>query len=122
MSLWNIFDWIVFALIAVCIAVWPTQLISDGLNRWLRIAAVVLVALQVLVGGPRLPWVPVYLIALLFALLLIADRRVDHEPSSVRESHEGTLKKAIRWTLVLGCAAALLASVVLSLLYARPVA
>jgi hypothetical protein len=120
MSAWNVFDWGVFALIAVCIVVWPTQLISDGVNRWLRLAVVGLVMLQCALEGPRLSLSPVYLIALLFALLLLADRRVKDEPSSIRERQEGSIKKAIRWTLILGCAAALLAAIALSYLYPRP--
>ena len=119
MSLWNVFDWVVWTLIAGCLVVWPTQLISDSLNRSLRIGAVGLAVLQLLVEGPRLSWIPIYLIALLFALLLVADRRVKDEPSSIRESKEGSGKKAIRWTLILGSAAALLASIVLSFLYPR---
>ena len=119
MSLWNLFDWTVFALIAACIAVWPTQLISDNANRWLRIVIVGSLAMQLLIDGPRAALVPVYLVAVLFALLLVADRRVKDEPSGVRESQEGSLKKVIRWTLMLGCAAALLTSVVLWFLYPR---
>lgn len=119
MSFWNVFDWVAWTLIAGCLVVWPTQLISDSLNRWLRIAAVGLVALQLLVDGPRLAWIPIYLIALLFTLLLVADRNVKDEPSSVRESQESSFKKAIRWTLIAGCAAALIASAVLSFLHPR---
>lgn len=115
----NLFDWVILALIAICIAVWPTQLISDSLNRWLRIGAIGSALLQVLIAGVRLPLMPVYLVALLFAVLLVADRKVKDEPSIVRESKESALKKAVRWTLILGCAAAWLTAAVLCVLFPR---
>lgn len=111
----NIFDGVVLTLFAICIAVWPTQLISDAANRWLRIAAICAAALHAVAEWPRLPFVPVYLIAVLFALLLVRDRKRD-EPSSVRESREGAGKQGARWILILGCTTALVATVALSLL------
>jgi hypothetical protein len=111
----NMLDGLVLILFALCIAVWPTQLISDGANRWLRIAAVCAAVFHAIAEWPRAAFIPVYLVALLFALLFMRDRKVNGEPSSVRESREGTAKKGARWTLILGCAAALIATVALSL-------
>src|SRR5262245_11778213 len=102
MIFWNVYDGVVLALLAVCVAVWPTQLISDRTNRGLRIAAVVLVFVQLFVNGPRPQLVTTYLIAALFMVLLSVDRRNSEEPSAVRESQEGFKKKFVRWTLILG--------------------
>ena len=119
MVLWNVLDGLILALLAVCIVVWPTQLISDRTNMWLRIAAIVLVVLQLLVDGPRAQLVPAYLVATLFAILLVGNRSGRNEPSKVRESREGILKKLMRWTLVLGTAVILLISIVFCLLFPR---
>ena len=105
----NMLDGVVLTLLAICVAVWPTQIVSDGANRWLRIVAVVAAALHAIAEWPRLPFVPAYLVAVLFALLLVRDRKRD-EPSSVRESREGAGEKGVRWILILGCAAALVAT------------
>ena len=110
----NMLDGLVLILLAVCIAVWPTQLISDNANRWLRIATIGAAALHAISQWPRAAFIPVYLVALLFSLLLVRDRRVNDEPSSARESREGAGKKGARWTLILACAAALIATVALS--------
>ena len=111
----NMFDGLVLVLFALCVAVWPTQFISDNANRWLRVAAIGAAALHAITQWPRVAFIPVYLVALLFALLFMRDRKVNDEASSVRESREGTAKKGARWTLILGCAAALIATVVLSI-------
>lgn len=111
----NIFDGVVLTLFAVCIVVWPTQLISDAANRWLRLAAIAAAILHAAIEWPRVPFIPTYMVALLFALLLVRDRNND-EPSSVREGREGAGKKGARWFLIGGCAAALLATVALCLL------
>jgi len=110
----NRLDGVVLTLVALCIAVWPTQLISDNANRWLRIAAICAVVLHASIEWPRVAFIPVYAIALLFALLLVRDRKANDEPSSVREGREGAGKKGARWILILGCTAALVATVVLS--------
>jgi hypothetical protein len=117
MPLAQLFDWAALALIAACIVVWPTQWISDTQNRWLRIAAIGSVAAQLLVAGPHFPLIPAYFVAALFVVLLVLDRRRSDESSAVRERHEGALKKAVRWTLILSCAGAWLASVVLLVLH-----
>jgi hypothetical protein len=114
----NMLDGVVLTLLAICIVVWPTQVISDAANRWLRIVAIAAAAFHAIVQWPRLPFVPAYLIAVLFALLLVRDRKRD-EPSSVRESRESAGQKGMRWILILGSAAALLATVALCLLTPR---
>jgi hypothetical protein len=119
MVFWNVLDGLILALLAVCIVVWPTQLISDRTNRWLRIAAIVLVVLQIVVDGPRAQLVPAYLVATLFAILLVAHRPGQEESSKVRESKEGIFKKLVRWTLVCGTAVVLLISILFCLLFPR---
>lgn len=111
----NMLDGVVLTLLAICIALWPTQVISDGANRWLRIVAIVAATVHAIALWPRWPFVPAYLVATLFALLLVRDRKRD-EPSSVRESRESAGQKGARWILILGCAAALIATVALCLL------
>jgi hypothetical protein len=105
-------------LFVLCIVVWPTQLISDRANRWLRIAAICAAALHAVMQWPRMEFIPLYLVAVLFGLLLVRDRKRD-EPSSVRESRESAGQKGVRWILILGCAAALVATVALCLLAPR---
>lgn len=112
----TIFDGVVLALVAICILVWPTQLISDSVNRWLRIATIVALAAHVLLAGPSIAFVPTYCVGILFALLLVRDRKVNDEPSAVRESREGAGKTGARWILIGGCAAALAATLVLTFL------
>ena len=98
---------IALILLAVCVVAWPTQWIPDRQYRWLRIAAVAAVVLQMIVDQPRLQLVPAYGVAMLFLLLLIAGPGTDGQPSSLRESQEGKRKKLVRWSLVMGSAAAL---------------
>jgi len=63
--------------------------------------------------------VPAYLIASMFALLLVSQRRSRGESSKDRESQEGMVKKLARWTLVVGAGTTLLISVLLCLLFPR---
>ena len=115
----NIFDALVLTLIAACVVVWPTQLISDGLNRWLRLTTIGSITAQLVLDGFRLPLLPAYLIGVMFAGLLLLDLRVRTEPSAVRESTEGSSKKAARWALIAGASLGLLLSIALSLAYPR---
>ncbi len=111
MLFWSVVDVAIFIALAACVFFWPTQLISDDQNRWLRIVAVGVVAMQLIGEGPRLQLLPAYLIAGLFALLLIPRGSADDEPSAVRESKESRLKKAARWAIVVTAASLLLASI-----------
>jgi hypothetical protein len=104
-----------FVLLAACVIVWPTQWISDRANLWLRVAAIVLTALQAIVGGPRLQLLPAYLIAVLFLILLLANRNDGVEPSAIRESEESSIKTIVRWSMVLGTAGLLIVAIVLEL-------
>jgi hypothetical protein len=114
----NAFDSFALALFAICIIVWPTQLITDRQNRWLRIAAISLIAIQLVIEGPRVQLFGPYFVAALFAILLIP-RSSATEPSSVRENREGTAKKLIRWTMVAGTGLLLSVSAALCFLYPR---
>src|SRR5688572_15648819 len=102
-------DWTLVAVLTICVFVWPTQWITDNLNRWLRIVAVSLAVGQIVVQGLRIELVGAYLVAALFAVLLIA-RRGGEEPSAIRESKEGSTAKFVRWVMVLGSGFALFCS------------
>ena len=100
-----------FATLGFCVVVWPTQWITDAQNRWVRIIGMGLVIAQLIVEGFSLPLLGAYAVAALFALLLIPRGQGD-EPSSVRESKEGSAKKLSRWAMVTACGASLIASIV----------
>jgi predicted dienelactone hydrolase len=119
MNIWNAFDAITLSLLLICVIVWPTQWISDRQNRVLRIIAVSLVALQLIVDGPRAQLVPAYAIALLFVLLLLVNRHAANEPSKVRESKESLAKKLLRWTMVTGAGVFVLMSMLFCFLFPR---
>jgi len=117
--IWQFVDWVILIGLAACIAVWPTQLISDGQNRWLRVGVVGLCIIQVVADGPRMPLYPAYLVAALFAGLLVLNTKATDGPSSIRESKESSLKKLARWGVIAVTGLILLASVVLCLTYPR---
>ncbi|MEO6078865.1 MAG: hypothetical protein ABIQ86_03695 [Steroidobacteraceae bacterium] len=119
MILWNVFDAVTLSLLAICIFVWPTQLISDNQNRWLRFFAVSLIASQLVFDGPRVQLFPAYFVAGLFAILLIPRRSAAATPSRVRESKERFVKQFARWTAVIGTGFVLMISIVYCLFFPR---
>src|SRR5690349_1674635 len=119
MIAWNVFDGLMLTLFAVCIFVWPTQLISDRVNLWLRVAAILLVVLQLMFDGPRPQLLPAYFIAALFLVLLLTHLRREQELSSIRENKEGLRKKIMPWCLVLVTSGLLLTSIVFCLVFPR---
>jgi hypothetical protein len=119
MLLDNFLDAVVLILLFACVALWPTQLISDGQYRLLRIAAVVLTALQLILAGPRVQLLPAYLVAGLFALLLLPRKGRSNVPSAVLEQQEGLAKKLVRWSMVVVAGLAVLASAIFCLVAPR---
>ena len=118
MITWIVVDWLILIGLAVCVFVWPTQLISDRQNRWLRITVISVCAVQVIVDGPRMQLLPAYLVAALFSILLIPRRGME-EPSAIRESKESRGKKLVRWGMVAGSGVLVLAATILCVLYPR---
>ena len=112
-------DVLVLLSLLAAVVVWPTQWISDRSYFRLRLAAVSLVALQLIVDGPRLQLIPAYCVALLFAALLILNRHDANEPSAIRERNESMAKKRLRWAMAAGSGVAVLCSVALCVLYPR---
>ena len=115
----NVIDVLSLVLLGACVALWPTQLISDEVYRWLRIAAVATVVVQLFVIGWSVPMLPAYGVAMLFAVLLVSGPGTKHGPSRVRESTEGLKKKLVRWAMVSACGIALLLSIFLRFVWNR---
>ena len=114
----NLHDGVLLLSLALCVVIWPTQLISDAQYRWLRIIAVGLTALQLVVDGPRNQLIPAYLVAALFLVLLIP-RASSAEPSAVREQTEGSSKRMARWAMVVVLGLMLALSMVLCAYFPR---
>jgi hypothetical protein len=119
MTTHNIIDVIALSLLGACVAFWPTQLIPDQHYRWLRIAAVTTVVVQVFVIGWSVPMLPAYGVAMLFAVLLVGGPGTKHGPSKIRESTEGLKKKMVRWAMVVACGLAVLLSIFLRFVATR---
>jgi hypothetical protein len=106
-----IVDVLTLVLLAVCIVLWPTQLISDQHYRWLRIVAVTTVVVQLIVNGWSAAMLPAYAVAMLFAALLVVGPGTKDGPSKIRESKEGPKKKFVRWAMVTASGVAVLISI-----------
>jgi len=115
MIIWNAVDWMILVGLLVCVVVWPTQLITDRQNRWLRIVVVGLCAFQLGVDGPRAQLLPAYLVAAVFLVRLIPRRST----LPATPSKEGIGKKIVRFSVIVGTGFVLLVSILLCLIFPR---
>jgi asparagine N-glycosylation enzyme membrane subunit Stt3 len=104
------FEALTLTLLAVCVIVWPTQLIGDNRNRWLRVVAVAFCAVQIVVQGARVQLLPAYLVAAMFAGLLLIDqvKRQRQPGTEAGIAPRSLLGKVLRWLAVSGAMIALL--------------